>query len=104
MIDLNCHAIHKLIKDADGSGFFEDAELAAGELVKLQTYIKSLKEQQARTDKVLADSVHGVKQTLAWNKRLDELQAENKRLVEEIKSLKYAAYDAAVEAAHPKDD
>ena len=56
---------------------------ASAELAQLLDLIKSLKEQQARTDKVLADSAHGVAQTVAWNKRLDELQAENRKLEDE---------------------
>jgi ribonuclease HI len=74
--------IDQVIADPCGSGTMADD--ARVELSQLLDHIKALKEQQARTDKVLADSVHGVKQTLAWNKRLDELQAENKALKQRI--------------------
>jgi len=59
-------------------------DIANAEVAKLRRIIKEQQEQMARTEKVLADSEHGVKQILAWNKRLDELQAENKRLQDEI--------------------
>lgn len=62
-------------------------ETARAELAKLRRIIKEQQEQAARTDKILADSTHGVKQVLAWNKRLDELQAENKQLKETLQKV-----------------
>jgi septal ring factor EnvC (AmiA/AmiB activator) len=75
-------ALDAILDGADDS----DAQtaIAQAELAKLRRIIKEQQEQMERTEKVLADSMHGVKQVLAWNKRLDELQAENTRLKEEI--------------------
>jgi len=67
--------LYQLLSDCERLSISVHEE-AGIELANLHAHIKALKEQQERTDKVLADSVHGIKQTVAWNKRLDELQQE----------------------------
>jgi len=71
---MNTPNLLAILDGADDSE--EQTEKAYAELAQLNATIKAQREQQERTDKVLADSVHGVKQVVAWNKRLDELQAE----------------------------
>ena len=85
--DLSCPNVVACINRQIGmsKSSTEVAELAIKELARLREVIKAQREQMERTEKVLADSALGVKQTLAWNKRLDELQAENKRLKEQLK-------------------
>lgn len=56
------------------------------QIEELQKHVKHLKgviEQGARTVKAADEVLYNqVRMVVAWNKRLDELQAENKRLSE----------------------
>lgn len=84
--DLSCPNLNRCINQvfAPPLATEKQADAASEELARLLEIIQAQREQMERTEKILADSVHGVKQTIAWNKRLDELQAENKRLKEQL--------------------
>lgn len=84
-VDLSCPNLRNILVMLQKHDHEEVADAAGRELSRLLEIIKAQREQMERTQRVLDDSVFGIKQTLAWNKRLDELVAENKSLKEQLK-------------------
>lgn len=73
----SCPAIRQLINNSKDE---ELANKATDELNYINEFINAFRQQLELTQKALDNSALGIDQVLKWNNRLDELQAEIKKL------------------------